>query len=340
MSTQFKLIGVGSPVVDSLAHVSETFIQSISGAKGGMELVDSHALAGMLTTISVNDHPVVQAPGGSAGNTAMGVAELGLPVTFLGKLGNEATADFYRERFGLIGGDTSRFKIGDQANARCLSLVTPDSERTMRTDLGAAATLDASEVSTEDFAGCGHAHIEGYLLFNPALMDQVLRSAREAGCTISLDLASFEVVNAAGEGLKKILSEYVDVVFANEDEATAFFGGKVTDYEQMARDLGQICRTAVVKMGADGAWICHDGVCERVHANRVEKVIDTTGAGDLWAAGFLYGWLEGKSPLYCGKLASMVGAEVVQIDGAAIPTARWDVIRAFAQSLETEQVPS
>ncbi len=340
MSKQFKLIGVGSPVVDSLAHVSDSFIESISGEKGGMELVDSQALAKLLATISVDNNALVEAPGGSAGNTAMGVAELGLPVTFLGKLGNEAVADFYRERFGLIGGDTSRFKIGDQPNARCLSLVTPDSERTMRTDLGAAATLDPSEVSAADFVGCGHAHIEGYLLFNRALMDQVLRSAREAGCTISLDLASFEVVKAAGADLPKLLEEYVDVVFANEDEAAAYFGEGAADYETMARDLGRICRTAAVKLGADGAWICHDGVCERVHADRVEKVVDTTGAGDLWAAGFLYGWLEGKSPLYCGKLASLVGAEVVQIDGAAIPSARWDVIRDFARSLDTEQVPS
>lgn len=340
MSKQFKLIGVGSPVVDSLAHVSESFIESIPGAKGGMELVDGHALAQMLATISVDNNQLVEAAGGSAGNTAMGVAELGLPVTFLGKLGNETAADFYRERFGLIGGDTSRFKIGNQANARCLSMVTPDSQRTMRTDLGAAATLDASEVSTADFVGCAHAHIEGYLLFNPALMDQVLRCAREANCTISLDLASFEVVKAAGADLVKILTEYVDIVFANEDEAAAFFGEGAADYETMARDLGRICRTAVVKMGADGAWICHGGVCERVHANRVEKVLDTTGAGDLWAAGFLYGWLEGKSPLYCGKLASLVGAEVVQINGTAIPAARWDAIRDYARTLDAEQVPS
>lgn len=337
MSKQFKMIGVGSPVVDSLAHVSEAFIDTISGAKGGMELVDSQALAQLLAAISVGNNAVVQAAGGSAGNTAMGVAELGLPVTFLGKLGNETAADFYRERFGLIGGDISRFKVGHQANARCLSMVTPDSQRTMRTDLGAAATLDPSEVSAADFVGCGHAHIEGYLLFNPALMDQVLLSAREAGCTISLDLASFEVVKAAGDVLAKLLSEYVDVVFANEDEAAAFFG-EGSDYEQMARELGKICRTAVVKMGADGAWICHEGVCERVHANRVETVVDTTGAGDLWASGFLYGWLEGKSPTYCGKLASLVGAEVVQINGSAIPAARWDVIRQFARNLEAEQV--
>lgn len=337
MGNQFKLIGVGSPVVDSLAHVSESFLASIPGDKGGMELVDSYALARMLASITI-DSPVVEAPGGSAGNTAMGIARLGLPVTFLGKLGNETVADFYRERFRLIGGDTSRFKTGDRPNARCLSLITPDSQRTMRTDLGAAATLSAEEVSVADFAGCSHAHIEGYLLFNPALMDQVLRSAREAGCTISLDLASFEVVKSAGEDLAGLLTEYVDVVFANEDEAKAFFGVGVDCYETMARDLGRICRTAVVKMGADGAWICHDGVCERVYAERVDEVVDTTGAGDLWAAGFLYGWLEGKSPAYCGKLGSRVGAEVVQINGAAIPGERWEAIRQFALSLETAEV--
>ena len=340
MSHLFKLIGVGSPVVDSLAHVSDAFLQTVSGAKGGMELVDSGALAKLLATIAAEDIQLVQAPGGSAGNTAMGVAKLGLPVTFLGKLGNEVSAEFYRERFQLIGGDTSRFKSGDQANARCLSMVTPDGERTMRTDLGAAATLDPSEISAADFADCEHAHIEGYLLFNRALMDQVLRSAKEAGCTISLDLASFEVVHAAGADLKEILREYVDVVFANEDEAGAFFGDASLGYEAMAAELGKLCRTAVVKMGADGAWIFQDGASERVQAEKVEKVVDTTGAGDLWAAGFLHGWLRGKSPLYCGKLASKVGAEVVQIDGAAIPDDRWEIIRAFAQTLDSSPPPA
>lgn len=325
---KFELIGVGSPVVDSLAHVPEAFLTEAGGAKGGMELVGPDGIAKLMAAL---EKPAVEAPGGSAGNTAVGVAHLGLPTTFLGKLGNDVGGEYYRDSFVRMGGDASRFKMGDVPNGRCLSLVTPDSERTMRTDLGAAMTLTPDEVSVADFQDVRHAHIEGYLLFNNVLMMKVLKSAKEAGCTISLDLASFEVVNATLDVLGDILRDYVDVIFANEEEAAAFCGEGKTPQE-MVEQFAELCDIAVVKLGKRGSLIRHSGATIEVDPILIDQPVDTTGAGDLWAAGFLYGWLSGKDLATAGRYGSILGAEVVQILGAAIPHDRWELIKAEMKS--------
>lgn len=320
---KYKLIGVGSPIVDSLAQVDEAFVQTIEGAKGGMELVDAEQLAAMMARLD----QMAEAPGGSAGNTAVAVARLGLPTTFLGKIGNDVGGEFYRDRFMALGGDGSRFKVATVENGRCLSLITPDSERTMRTNLGAAMTLSPDEVSAADFADCQHAHIEGYILFNRDLMYKVLDSAKEAGCTISLDLASFEVVGATKDILKDLLRDYVDIVFANEEEGNAFTElGE--DYEAMVKKLGELCSVAVVKLGAKGSLVAENDNIHVIDPIVIEQAVDTTGAGDLWAGGFLYGWLTGKSFVECGKYGSLLGAEIVQVVGAAIANERWKEIAA------------
>lgn len=316
---KFKLIGVGSPIIDSLAQVPEAFITALEGAKGGMELVDEAQMQSLLEKLEAKP---AEAPGGSAGNTTFAVARLGLPATFLGKLGNDAGGDFYRQRFEAIGGTASRFKIDSSANGRCLSFITPDSERTMRTNLGAAMALTPDEVSAADFADCQHAHIEGYLLFNRDLMYKVLDSAKAAGCTISLDLASFEVVNASKDILPSILKDYVDVVFANEDEAHAYTDlGE--DYSGMAKALAQLCSIAVVKLGKAGSLIAESDQLHRVEPIVVETAIDTTGAGDYWGAGFLYGWLSGKDLPTAGKMGSIMGAASVQVIGAWLEDDFW-----------------
>ncbi|MBC2595549.1 adenosine kinase [Ruficoccus amylovorans] len=324
---QFELIGVGSPIVDSLAQVEETFVASIPGEKGGMELVDATTMGELMAQV---ESPMTEAPGGSAGNTAVAVARLGLPTTFLGKIGNDAGGEFYKDRFVELGGDGSRFKVGAVPNGRCLSLVTPDSERTMRTDLGAAMTLSPDEVSVEDFRGCRHAHIEGYILFNRELMFKVLNSAKAAGCTVSIDLASFEVVGATKDILPDILSEYVDVVFANEGEAGALFDS--TDYEKMVAELAGMCEVAVVKLGKAGSLIQQGKTLEKIAPVLVNQSVDTTGAGDLWAAGFLYGWLRGRPLATCGHYGSVMGAEIVQVMGAAIPHDRWPGVRKLLEA--------
>ena len=314
-----KIIGVGSPIVDLLAQVSEEFVAGIEGDKGGMELVTPEQIEALVGQLS--GAPVI-APGGSAANTIFALAKVGVPSAFLGKLGEDALGATYRDAFAALGGDIARFKSTNAApTARCLSLVTPDSERTMRTELGAAALMAPEEVTADDFAGCALAHIEGYLLFNPALAHQVLSTAKAAGCTVSLDLGAFEVVRAAGDNLPRLLEEFVDIVYANEDEAEAFTGSK--DPIAALDALGKLCDIAVVKLGAEGAII--DGRGERVTIapRKAKQVIDTTGAGDFWAAGFLYGYLHGLPLQVAGSIGSLFGAEVVQHMGVDLEPEAW-----------------
>lgn len=322
-SRPFACIGVGAPIMDSLARVSESFVAALGGSKGGMEYFDAARMESVLQELAGQ---VTEVPGGSAANTTQALAQLGLPVTFLGKIGNDSTSGFYLENFRQSGGNTSKFKKGELPNARCLSLVTPDSERTMRTHLGAAITLSATEISKADFEDCRHAHLEGYLLFNPELAVHILECARQAGCSISLDLASFEVVHAAKDSLKELLKKYVDIVFSNEDEAKAFTG-KEDNYPAMALELGNYCELAVVKIGKEGSHIAHKGTLVDIRPVTIEKALDTTGAGDAWAAGFLYGWLTGRSLSESGQLGSRLGAEVVQVLGPRIPSGRWAPIK-------------
>ena len=322
MLNTYELLGVGSPIIDILAQVPDSFLENVGGDKGGMVLVDSGQISKWIAELP---GPYTQAPGGSAGNTLFAAARLGLRTTFIGKIGAGEGGDFYRQSLEALGGDTSRFKTGSVPNGRCLSLITPDGERTLRTDLGAAATLAPEEVTPADFVGASHAHVEGYLLFNPDLMTAVLTSAREANCHISLDLASFEVVEAARDRLPGILRDYVNMVFANEEEAAAFCGpGK--DPATMARELAGYCDLAVVKAGARGAWLAREG--EEIHAPAVPGItpVDTTGAGDYWAAGFLTGWIHGKPLGTCAAWGARLGAEIVQVIGAELPESTWEAI--------------
>jgi len=320
-----KIIGVGSPLVDILARVSQEHVDGIAGDKGGMCMVEHEELQSLLSAIP--DSSKELAPGGSASNTIMGLLQFGANGSFLGKLGEDERGQYFVNAFIDAGGDKNSFKFCAQTpTGTCLSMVTPDAERTMRPFLGAAAGLQLDDVSASDFSGHDHVHIEGYLLFNRDLALKTLKAAKEAGCTISVDLASFEVVLANKDVLPELLENYVDMIFANEEEAKAFCD---SDDPQVAiESLAKYCSTVAVKLGADGAWVQHNGQKVYSEAYKVEA-IDTTGAGDLWASGFIYGILHGLSLEKSSQLASKVGSEVVQIMGAAIPQDGWARIKAL-----------
>jgi sugar/nucleoside kinase (ribokinase family) len=329
--TTFDLIGVGSPIMDLLARVSDDFLaQNVAGAKGGMVLVDG---AEMQRIVGLLAGEPAYATGGSAANATYNAARLGLRTTFLGKLGNDELARVYQKRFESVGVDGSRFKQGAEPNARCLALVTPDAQRTLRTHLGAAMTLSPADINAADFRGCRHAHIEGYLVFNQALADAVLTAARAAGCTTSIDLSSFEVVNASRAWLFSQLRKGIDVVFANEDEIRALFQDQQTDFAGLARRLASNGVLAAVKVGKDGAWIAQGENVHQIPSVSVANVIDTNGAGDAWAAGFLFGYLKGWSLPACGAVASLLGAETVMHMGPIIPQTHWELVRPRALAL-------
>ena len=317
--------------MDLLAPVPEAFMGHVRGAKGGMVLVDAGEMERIVRLLEAE--PALT-PGGSAANATFNAARLGLRTTFIGKLGNDAIARAYRDRFGDGGVDVGRFKSGAHPNARCLALVTPDAQRTLRTCLGAAMTLAPEEISVADFEGCRHTHIEGYLVFNRALCEAVLDAAREAGCSISLDLSSFEVVEASRDWLTGQFKKGIDVVFANEDEIRSLFPGSGGDYAGLARALAAHGVLAAVKVGKDGAWIANGEELIRVPPLVVSDVLDTNGAGDAWAAGFLYGYLRGWPLAQSGTLASLMGGETVRHMGPIIPDSAWTDVKERALGAE------
>lgn len=322
MTQDIRILGIGSPIVDALAHVSDDFLHSIPGEKGGMDLVEASMIEDILEK---HDDAVHRAPGGSASNTIVGLAKLGIATAFLGKLGKDDLAQFYEEQLCDAGVDIEGIKYCEVSpTGHCLSLITPDAERTMRTHLGAACGLVPADIHVDDFAGFTHAHVEGHLLHDPILLETILSCAKQAGCTVSYDLGHYEVVKDKREHLEAMLDKYVDMAFANEDEAKAYAG---SDDILMALDkLATHCDISAVKLGPKGCWV--QSATERVRVEAIPtEAVDSTGAGDLWAVGFLYAYYRGGDLEACGRAGSLLGAKVVEQIGAMIPDHHWENLK-------------
>jgi sugar/nucleoside kinase (ribokinase family) len=219
------------------------------------------------------------------------------------------------------------------ATGQVVSIITPDAQRSMFTFLGAAAETRPEEIGEDLFKNAAVVHIEGYILFNPDLMRKAVIAATSAGARVSLDLASFNVVQEARGFLADIVKEYVDILIANEDEARAYTGE--TEPLPAVQALGREVDIAVLKLGARGSLIVRDGRIVVVPpAGDGRPAVDTTGAGDLWASGFLYGLVEGYPLEKCGELGSACGYEVCQVVGASIPDDGWQRIRNSLEKSE------
>lgn len=317
-----KILGVGSPIVDYLVRVDDQFLVDLEAEKGGMVLVGSEEMEDLLAR-SPGD--AVLAPGGSAGNAIFGLAKLHNPTAFLGKIGDDAAGDFYRGKLIDLGGSDESFRVIEGGvSGRCLSMITPDSERTMRTDLGVAASLTVDDIKHSDFEGVDHVHVEGYLLYLEDVTEKILATAVECGCTISIDLATFEIVRLKRDLLEQLLKDYVDVVFANEDEAAAFADSE--DPAEQAAILSKLCPVVALKLGAEGCYLQDESGVYIVEGQKVD-VVDTTAAGDLWASGFLHGWLNGAVLQQCGEFGTITASEVIQVMGSQISDEKWEEIR-------------
>jgi len=325
-----KVLGFGSPILDLLVQVDDAFLaRNVSGEKGGMGMIDAATQKKLIG--SFPDGKVRKTIGGSAFNTTFALTLLGMETSFLGKIGRDANGEFYRNAYTAARGDASRLRVSEtEPTATCVCLVTPDSERTMRSHLGASSTLTADDIAEADFDGITHLHAEGYMLFLPGVLQKALRMAKAHGCTVSFDLSSFEVVRLFRQEIADLL-DFVDIVFANEDEAREFCGPEKFDPEAAVAELRKKCPVAAVKLGKKGALLQDDRQTCRIEPIIVNAV-DTTGAGDLWQAGFLYGWLNGLGLRKAGEMGSVLGAEVVQVIGASLPTGRWpEIMKQFNQ---------
>ena len=324
-----KVLGMGNALVDIITQINDDRILKGFGLpKGSMTLVDLdtsnyiHAeTAGM---------PKTKASGGSAANTIHGLAHLGIETGFIGKVGNDDMGKFFKKDL-LVNKIKPILFRSMQETGRAMALISKDSERTFATYLGAAIALSVDDISLDIFKGYDYFYIEGYLIQDMPMFEKALRLAAKAGLTICLDMASFNVVQKHVDFFKSMISEYVDILFANEEEIRALTG---LSPEEGAMQTSKICDLVVIKLGAQGSFcICKEGMV-RVGV-RPSRAIDTTGAGDLFAAGFIYGHMKGFSAETCGKMGAILAGRVIELIGAKMDESQWEILRREIASLST-----
>lgn len=307
-----RILGLGNALADILIQIpSDEVLDTLGFGRGSMNLVDRrvHERIAALT----DGLPRTIVPGGSAANTVRGLARMGASAGYLGRVGRDAVAGHIHGEMTALGA-TPLLIESDTPTGRCMVLVSPDGERTMATYLGAAIELTDGQIDPAVLAGYDLLHVEGYLVQDHALIDGAVRKARAAGMTVSLDMASYNVVEENRDFLHELVASGVDILFANEQEARAFTG---LEPDEAALALAGMCDLAVVKVGEHGSRIARGGELIRVPAVPT-TVVDTTGAGDLYAAGFLYGLSRGLPPERCGALGSVVASEAIATLGPAL----------------------
>ncbi|MEJ5302727.1 MAG: adenosine kinase [Bacteroidales bacterium] len=323
-----KIIGLGNALVDLLTYLpDDTFLHQHKLPAGSMTLVDAPT-AQKLTNEAQRFKQKVMS-GGSAANTIYGLAMLNVPCGYMGKVGDDELGRIYKKDLENAGIKAHTIH-SSTPTGRALALITPDGERTFAVYLGAALELTSVDLQKEIVNDYDHMHIEGYLVQNHDLMRDALSMAKSMRLTVSLDLASYNVVAENLSFLREIMQQgWVDIVFANEEEAKAFTG---RNPEESLEELSAFCPTAVVKIGSKGSFIKTNGKVYRIDAIRAQP-IDTTGAGDMYAAGYLCGLTRGYEPEKCGRLASFVAGRCVESEGARMPLNLWAEIQKFMQTL-------
>ncbi len=312
-----KIIALGNALIDVMTMLpDDSTLEKLKLPKGSMQLVDKE-ISQNIQKITENFSKSL-ASGGSAANTIRSLANLGVSTGFIGKIGKDEMGSFFYEDMKNTG-VFPHLKKSDSPSGVAIALVSPDTERTFATFLGAAAELNPDEINELSFNGFDILHIEGYLIYNNELIEKALSCAKNAGLRTSIDLASYNVVEDNLDFLKYIIDKYVDIVFANEDEAKAFTGEK----PRKALDLiSSICDIAIVKLGSEGSLIKRNN---EVFEGGVIKInaVDSTGAGDNFAAGFLYGLINNWSFDRCAKAGAILAGNVMEVIGATMDKQRW-----------------
>jgi sugar/nucleoside kinase (ribokinase family) len=321
LSGQF-IVCVGAALVDILIREKDHFLEKTGATKGGMTLVEKSFIE--QTMARASSSPAI-VPGGSACNTAIGVARLGGSARFVGTRGSDATGKLFEDDLRNNHVEPLLFRSPDSPTGRVLSIITPDAQRSMFTFLGAAAETEPGALTPQCFESTAIVHLEGYLLFNEALMLAALESAKTAGAMVSLDLASFTVVEGAKAFIDHIVENYVDILIANEDEARTHTG--FSDESKAIMALSRHVDLAVLKVGKRGSYITNGSQVIQIPPRGDGSAVDTTGAGDLWAAGFLFGLINRMPLAKCGEMGSICGNEVCQVVGANIPESGWRRVR-------------
>ena len=326
-----SIIGIGNALTDVLAVLPDTsLLAKYNLPAGSMQWVDSKTAQTIWEELKAHDLQIV--PGGSCANTITGTALLGMKSGFIGKVGDDDLGFLFRQ--GQVkNGITPHLLTGEKRSGRAMVLITPpNAERTFADYMGAALELSAEDLKEEFFQGYDMLHIEGYLVQSQELVRRAAEIGKKLGMTVSIDLASYNVVESNYDFLHDIVENYVDIVFANESEAKAFTHKAPED---ALDDIAKVCEIAVVKIGAKGSYVKSGDEKFRI-APFPAKAIDATGAGDLFAAGFLYGYARGLELETCGKIGSYVSSRIVEVIGSKLSDTAWEEVKAKVAEMISE----
>jgi sugar/nucleoside kinase (ribokinase family) len=325
-NSRFEVLGIGNAIVDVIARAEDDFLLRQGMSKGAMTLIDEERAERIYEAMG----PAVEVSGGSAANTIVGVASLGGRAAFVGKVRDDALGRVFAHDIRAVGVNFDTPPAFDGGSTgRCYVLVTPDGERTLNTYLGAAQDLHPNDIDADAVANAAITYLEGYLWDPKNAKDAFLKAAKvahDARRRVALSLSdAFCVDRWRDEFLQLIRSGTVDIVFANESELHSLY--QTSDFNTAAAALQKDAYLAVVTRSAKGCVIVSRDLTTEVPAFPVDRVLDTTGAGDLFAAGFLFGLARGLEHALCGRLGGLAAAEVIQHLGARPETS----LKALAQ---------
>lgn len=317
---QQYLLGIGAPCVDIIVNVDDTILQKLSIEKGSSTLADWSTFSTILN--ACHNKPTRHAAGGSCANTIKGLARLGANTLLANKIGQDAPGTFFLQKMAEAGVNTHLLP-SEQPTAQVVALVTPDGQRTMRCFPGSSTEFCDDDLFPELFQNVSLVHFDGYMLYNGNVVESAMKMAKEAGCKVSIDLGSRDLIKTFRSRYNDMLENYVDIVFANNDEAFVMTG---LDDEHACLALAEKCPVAVVMLGKDGCLVGSNGIVIRTSGNP-SRMVDTTGAGDLFACGFLYGYVNGLPLERCAEYGNITGCAVVEVIGTDISEEKWEHIR-------------
>jgi sugar/nucleoside kinase (ribokinase family) len=318
---------MGNALTDVLLRLpSDAVLQQAGLRKGVMEMVGEERMFALRKELKGLEETL--RPGGAACNTVRALSHLGAQTGFIGKIGTDSSGVFYEEAIRKAG-VTPYLIQSEGMSGSCTALISPDGERTMATFLGPAPEIRPEELPEDMFSSGGYLYIEGYLIVNEPLMRAAMRMAHRQGAQVALDLANFNIVNVYKPLLAELIPQEVDLLFCNESEAEAFTG---LPADKAAIRLAEQTPTVVVTVGKEGAIAVSRGEVRRIAAQEVRPV-DTTGAGDHFAAGFLYGCVTGATLEQSGRLGALLAAYAIGVVGTEIPEENWEDIRRKAANI-------
>jgi sugar/nucleoside kinase (ribokinase family) len=317
-----KVVVIGNALVDILAKLSDdSLLKDLNIAKGSMNLIDDAMRKVVLEKIGGLELRMTS--GGSVSNTALALRHLGAPAGFIGKVGNDRYGEFYLKE--LTESDVNLHLIYEtNPSGTAIAMITPEGERTFCTYLGAAANMLKTDLQRAFFEPYTHLYVEGYLVQNHDLIESAMQMAKSLNLTVMLDLASFNVVAADRDFIYELIDKYVDIVLANEEEISALTGKSVGE---AIHEIAHRVEIAIVKEGDKGSWVKREH--ELIHVPVYKKInpVDTTAAGDYYAAGFFYGMSKGASLEKCAQLGSLLSYYVIQVVGTKLTGETWNEIR-------------